>query len=62
MIAKTGLCKLQSVQWLGFMGWTIGTSNIDRAKKLFSYHKRPGRLWGSSSLLFNGYRQLCLWG
>jgi hypothetical protein len=37
------------------VGWTIRGLNADRDEKFFSFPKRPDRLWGPPSLLFNGY-------
>ena len=37
-------------------GWTVQVSNPGEEKKVFSSPKRPNRLWGPPSLLFNSYR------
>jgi hypothetical protein len=42
----------QSLQWLA-TGWTVRGSNPGRGEIL---RTRPGRLWGPTNLLYNGYR------
>jgi hypothetical protein len=41
-------------------GWTVWVSNPVGGKIFFCPPKRPDRLWGSHSLLFNAYRGLFL--
>jgi hypothetical protein len=43
-------------------GWMIGGSRPGRGWEFFSSPPHPDRLWGSPSLLPNGYQWFILWG
>jgi len=44
------------------MGWTTGAPfPAQEVKGFFSSPRRPDWLWGPSSFLFNGYRELFPW-
>ena len=47
--------QAQSLQRIG-TGWMVWCSNPGRDKRLSLLQNRPDRLWGSPSLLLNGYR------
>ena len=49
------------VQRLGY-GWMMHGSVPSRDKRILSSPKRPDRLWGALSLLFNGYQVFFPWG
>jgi hypothetical protein len=42
--------------------WTVGVQFSAEAKRFFSIHQGPDRFWSPSSLLYNGYWGLFLWG
>jgi hypothetical protein len=44
------------------MGWMIGGFSPGRGWEFVSSPPRPDRLWGSPSLLSNGYQGLLSWG
>jgi hypothetical protein len=56
-IISIGFGIAQSVQWRA-TGWTAGGSIPGRNKRLPFNPQFRDRLWGSSSLLFNRYREL----
>jgi len=55
------LTSTKSAQWLGYV--LDGRGSITgRGRDFSSLPPRPDRLWGTSSLLSNGYRRLFPWG